>query len=307
LTLTKPPLWQIILILFIGIVAVSTAAIFIRLGMSASGEIQSFGFSLFLAASRLIVASLILLPAWRNIQRLRVEPKAYYYAIAAGICLALHFAAWITSLAYTSIAASTTLVTTNPIWVALLSWLWWREKLSRQTLIGIVIALGGTILIALGDANFGGVDSNPILGDFLALCGSWLVSLYLLFGSQAQKQGLGIGHYIAIAYSTGALVLFPLPFLFHSNYWEYPREVYLYVLLLAIFSQLIGHTSFNWALRWLSPTSVTLSILFEPISSSFLGFFFFGELPSQLVLLGGLILLTGVAIAIVGKKELNKH
>jgi drug/metabolite transporter (DMT)-like permease len=298
----KPPLWQIILILIVGIFAVSTAAIFIRLA-SASAGIQGVGFSLFLAASRLILASLILLPAWRNIQQIRVEPKTYYYAIAAGICLALHFATWITSLSFTSIAASTTLVTTNPIWVAILSWWWWQEKLSRQTIIGIGIALGGGILIAVGDVNNNQVYSNPLLGDFLALWGSWLASLYLLLGFQAQKRGLSISHYIAIAYSVAALVLFPLPLIFQTSYGGYSNKVYLYILLMAIFSQLIGHTSFNWTLRYLSPTVVTLALLFEPIGSSCLGFFLFNELPQQLVLVGGVILLIGVAIAVLGKKK----
>ena len=292
----KPKSWQVGIILAVGVLAVSTSAIFIRLAMAAAGK-QGVDFSLFLAASRLSMAALILLPTWRKIETTNVNPKAYYYAIAAGICLAFHFATWISSLAFTSIAASTTLVTTNPIWVDLLSRFWLKEKLSRKTILGIFIALVGGILIALGDTNTANSYSNPILGDSLALIGSWMVSLYFLLGSQAQKQGLSISSYIAIVYTIAAIFLFPLPIFIGNGYLGYPDRVYFYVLLMAIFPQLIGHTSFNWSLRWVSPTFITLSILFEPILASLLGLIIFAEIPSLVVLLGGSIVLSGVAIA----------
>lgn len=107
-----------------------------------------------------------------------------------------------------------------------------------------------------------------------------------------------------MAYSAAAMFLFPLPLLFGASYTGYPEKVYLYVFLMAIFSQLIGHTSFNWAIRWISPTLVTLAILFEPISASLFGYLIFGEIPSNIVLLGGLILLMGVAIAVLGHNRI---
>jgi drug/metabolite transporter (DMT)-like permease len=297
----QPQQWQIGVVLSIGVLSISTTAIAIRLAMAAAGR-NDLGFSLFLGASRLIISALILLPTWSQKERVKVTPKANYYAIAAGVCLALHFTTWISSLAFTSIAASTTLVTTNPIWVALISRFWWQEILSRQTTIGIVIALLGSIGIALGDAGAGGNYSQPILGDILALIGAWLVSAYLLLGAKAQKLGLTIGHYSAIAYSVAALVLFPLPLFLKTSYFGYNQQVYFYVALMAVLSQLIGHTSFNWALRWLSPTFVTLTILFEPIGSSILGWLIFNEIPSYWVIGAGSIVLIGVATAISGKR-----
>lgn len=284
------------IVLVLGVLAISTAAIFIRLCFERAG-VQGVGFSLFLAASRLVLAAIILLPAWPNLKQAQVSQEAYYYACGAGCCLALNFATWITSLSFTSIAASTTLVTTNPVWVSLLSWWWFREKLTKPVITGITIALVGGILIALGDSSTGGENSNPLLGDFLALLGAWMASLYLLLGREAQRRGFSIGNYILIAYSCAALLLFPFPLLFNTSYLGYPKEVYLYVLLMAIFSQLIGHTSLNWAVRWISPTFVTVAILLEPLSSSFLGWIIFGEIPPELVILGGIIVLTGVAIA----------
>ena len=295
----KPSRWQVVIILAVGVFAVSAAAIFIRLSMEAAG-LSGVGFSLFLAASRLTIAALILLPAWRNLER--TQAKGFYWAGAAGLCLALHFSTWITSLSFTSIAASTTLVTTNPVWVALFSWLWFKEKPSRLTVFGIAIALLGGILIALGDQG-GAYNSNPLLGDLLALVGAVMASLYLLFGRESQRQGLGLSVYIAVAYSTAALVLLPLPMLFGASYGGYPTVVYGYVGLMAVLSQLIGHTSFNWAVRWVSPTLITLIILAEPVGSSFLGYLIFGEVPASLVLLGAGVLLAGVATAVVGRHQ----
>ncbi len=301
----SPHLWQVCLILIIGVLSVSSTAIFIRLALQASGE---FGleFSLFLAASRLITASFFLFPAWHNVLTIQVTSKAYYYAIAAGIALAFHFVFWITSLSFTSIAASTTLVTTNPIWVALLSWLWFKEKIKKLTILGIVIALGGGVLIALGSGNETTAQSQPILGNILALIGALLVSLYLILGKEAQKQGLKISSYSVIVYGTAALLLFPLPLIFGSGYTNYPQSVYFYVLLMALFSQVIGHTSINWSVRWLSPTLVALAILFEPIGSSILGFILFQEIPKKLVLIGAIIILFGVIIAVIGSQDKDK-
>ena len=124
----KPSKWLVSLVLIIGVMAVSAAAIFIRLCQETAG-LREIGFSLFIAAARLSVAATILLPTYPNLTKIRVTRSAYYYATAAGVCLALHFATWISSLAFTSIAASTALVTTNPLWVALIAWVWWKERL----------------------------------------------------------------------------------------------------------------------------------------------------------------------------------
>ena len=299
----KPAGWQVRLILAIGVLMTSTSAIFIRLSFAIASH-SGISFSIFLAAARLIVTAILLIPSWRNFRPKAHSPQTYYYAIAAGICLAFHFVTWISSLSFTSIAAATTLVTINPIWVSLLCWLWWGEKPHRWVIAGIIIALLGGVLIAFGDSNASQNHSNPLLGDALALLGSLLASLYLLFGREAQKQGLGIGQYILIAYTTAALCLLPLPLFSPQGYWNYPPLVYFYIILMAIFPQIIGHTSINWYINWIYPTIVTLAILFEPLGSSFLGWLIFQEIPPLTVLGGGLILLLGVAIAAIGD---NKH
>lgn len=294
----KPARSQILLVVVIGIIGVSLAAIWVRLAVDTVMVDNQVGFSLFLAASRMILATIILLPTWKNLKLDRAKSAANYYAIAAGLCLAIHFATWITSLAYTSITASTVLVTTNPIWVGLFSWWWYGEKLSLQGIIGIGIALFGGAIMAISDSNIDGSYSNPILGDVLALIGAVMSSLYMIFGSQAQRRGLDTGSYVAIAYFTAALCLFPLPFLFKVSYLGYQGKVYLYVCLMALMSQIIGHTSLNWSMRWISPTVISLSLLFEPVIASLVGAIVFGEVPSINLLLGGCIILGGIGVFI---------
>jgi drug/metabolite transporter (DMT)-like permease len=288
------------LVLLVGVLAASTAALFIRLAYAAEGS-GSVGLGLLLAAVRLSVASLIMLPAWRGLRKARPEPGAMGYAALAGFFLGVHLALWIVSLAYTSIVASATIVTTNPIWVALILWLWRGERPSRLTAAGIVVAISGGALIALGDAGGASAGPRPLLGDLLALGGALTVSLYLILGREAQHRGLGIGHYVATAYVVGALTLLPLPLLLGAGYSGWSAEVYLYGLLLAFVPQLVGHSSFNWAVRWVSPTLVALVILAEPVGGSVMGYLVFGEVPGALVIGGAAVLLVGVAGAVWGE------
>ncbi|MBE9222742.1 DMT family transporter [Cyanobacterium stanieri LEGE 03274] len=297
-TLKKiPNIWQVRIILTIGVFAVSTAAIFVRLCQQEMGIFSDVGFSVFIASSRLLITAIIFTPTYGNLRYIRADFRAILMAVGAGICLALHFATWITSLSFTSVAASVTIVTTNPLWVSLLSWWLWGIKLKWRNWLGISIALGGSIIIALG-GNGGDIGgNNPLLGAFLALLGSWFASGYILLGNQAQQRGLKIGEYVAIAYLTSALCLLPLPFIFGTGYAGYPTSVYIYLVLMAIVSQVIGHTSFNWSLRHLSPTTVSLVILLEPVGSTFLAFLLFQEIPPTTVLIGAIILLTGVIVS----------
>lgn len=296
-----PPVWKLSSILLGGVLAIATASIFIRIALVAVPD-AGVGFSLLLAAARLAIAALCLLPAWWQLPRLPPQSHAIAYALAAGTCLAVHFATWITSLAYTSIAASTVIVTTNPVWVALLCWWLWQERPPRLTLVGIGIALGGGILIALGDTH-GGTGSQPLLGDALALVGAWAASLYFLLGREAQRRGLGVAAYVAIAYTTAACLLVPLPLVAGVTYWPQPLIVYACIILMALLSQVIGHTSCNWAMRWTSPTIVALALLLEPVAASLLAWILFQEVPGPVVRLGAVLLLAGVAIATLGQRS----
>jgi drug/metabolite transporter (DMT)-like permease len=299
---SRPSPLRIGLVLLAGVVAASTAALLVRLGYLAGGG-GSAGLGLVLAAIRLSVASLVLLPVLRGVRGTDLKPGALRYAVLAGTFLALHFATWISSLAYTSIAASATIVTSTPVWIALILWAWRGETPSRLTAGGIAVALSVGAVIALGDAGGASAGSNPLLGDLLALAGALAVSLYLIFGQEAQRRGLGIGRYVAVVYGVGALALLPAPpLLLGAGYLGWPWGVYLCGVLLALVPQLVGHTALNWSVRWVGPTLVALVVLAEPVFGSVLGYLVFGEAPGLPVLLGAAVLLAGVTGAILGEK-----
>ncbi|MDZ7705894.1 MAG: DMT family transporter [Trueperaceae bacterium] len=276
---------RVFLVLGVGVLAVSFAAIFIRLA-EAPGVV--------VAAYRMLIASLIILP-W-TVRALRRTPLTRHnlgYTLLAGLFLGAHFATWITSLSFTSVAASVTLVTTNPLWVALFSWLFIGLAPSMSVLAGVLVAVLGGALIGF---DSGGVGSNPLLGNLLALTGAICASAYFLLGRAAQRRGLSLQAYVGVAYGVAALVLLPLPLVFGFDYGGYPLATFSWILLLALVPQLIGHTSFNYAVKHLDPTLVATVILLEPIGSSLFALVLFSEVPSLLTIVGAAILLVGVGL-----------
>ncbi len=283
-------------VLFLGVLAVSFAAVFVRLAFAALGE-RDLAASLLVAGGRLGLASLMLAPLGFGARPWRKSPKARLAAAWAGAFLALHFGFWIASLAFTSIAASTTIVTTNPVWIGLVETLWFRRRLSPRAWIGIALAVAGGAAIGLADAGGASPGPAPLLGDLLALLGAFSVTFYFLLGREAQRE-LGTTGYVAVAYPVAALLLLPLPWFLGQGYLGHPGPFYAWLFLLAALPQLVGHTSLNYAVRFLGPTLVTLFVLFEPVLASLLAFFFFREAPPLGVLLGAAVLLVGVGIAV---------
>ena len=299
-----PPRRTVIVVLTIGVLAMSSASIFVRFAFAAGGE-KSFGIALLLGSGRQLLASALLLPAWIALFRQPAIPRrAVWLSVVSGVALALHFAAWFTSLAYTTVTASTVLVTLGPVWTAVIGTWMGIERLSARSWTGILLALGGAMLIGLSDSQSGAgaVATNPFLGDCLALAGGILAAVYRLLGRGAQRGGLAIGGYAAVAYGVGGLLLLPGPAVFGlppglPAYTQYNLTFYFWLAVLAVVPQLVGHTSTNWAVRWFSPTLISLLVLFEPLASSVLAWVFFGEVAGPAVWLGGGIVLAGVALA----------
>jgi drug/metabolite transporter (DMT)-like permease len=299
-------------ILLVGVICFSSSAIMVRFAFATAGG-GGLVLSLWLAFLRLGFATALILPLqWvvqqrqtlgKTVSASQLTVKAVALAIAAGVCLGLHFASWITSLSFTSVAASTTLVTTTPLWLVLVSWIGWRERPGRLTLIGIAIALTGGLAIAGGDVTGEPIGSQPLLGNGLALMGAWTVSAYLLLGQAAQAQGLSLGQYSLIAYGTATLGLLPILVWGRQPILQYPPAILGYGLLMALIPQLIGHTSLNWSVRHLSPTLVSLWVLTEPLAASGFAWIFFQEVPSFSVLTGGGLVLVGVACSIIGQSS----
>ena len=275
--------------LLLGIAAVSTASMWIRLA-------QATVSSLAVAAWRLTFASVILAPfamatardEWR-----RLRAGDWLSLLASGVALAVHFYTWITSLALTSVAASVALVSTNCLFVAVLAHFVLGERVRPRMVLGILISLVGTVIIGLGDLEAG---PGYLLGDFLAVLGAISVAFYMLIGRQ-QRQKLSLLGYVFPVYGIAAIVLMGVALLGGAPLRGYAAETWGWLLLMALIPQVIGHSSFNWALGHLSPTYISLAVLAEPIGATILVWWVLHEPPGAAAVLGGVIILVGIVLA----------
>jgi drug/metabolite transporter (DMT)-like permease len=237
----------------------------------------------------------------------QLERRDVSLALLSGLFLAIHFATWISSLEYTTVASSVVLVSTGPLWVALLSPIFLREKLSRAALFGLGLTLVGGAVIAFSDActwNHGLtcpylsdlLHGSVMWGNFLALAGAWAVTGYLMIG-RSLRGTLSLFPYIFLVYSSAAVVLVVLMFSVGETPFGYQPITYIWLLLLALLPQLVGHTVYNWALRFLPAAFVAVTTLGEPIGSAILAYFILQEKPSLTMLLGGLLILIGIYLA----------
>ncbi len=275
--------------LLTGVTAASTASIFIRL---AQEQVDSLA----VAAWRLTLASLILLPLallTRRDELHSMSRREWALALGSGLLLAIHFASWITSLALTSVAASVVLVATAPLWVGLASYLLLGERPGRWMTAGLAVALVGSAVIALGDLGQG---SHRLAGDLLALVGALAGGGYFLIGRRLRAR-LSLLGYVFPVYGTAAVLLLVAAALTRTPLGGYAPVNWLWLLLLALVPQIVGHSSLNWALRHLSATYVALAALGEPIGSTLLAWALLDEPPTWQALLGGTLILTGIAIA----------
>lgn len=293
-----------VLILGIGILAVSSASLFIRY---AQQEMPS----LVIAAFRLGLASLLMTPfvLRRHGKEIRAISRADWLRIAAaGLLLAIHFASWITSLEYTTVSSSVVLVTTTPIWVALFSPLILKERASRMTVIGLAVAIIGGLVVSLaGECSVttaglachpenGPAAANTLLGNTLALTGAVCAGFYLIIGRILRKT-VDLSVYVYCIFACAGLFLILFTLLAGKSFYPYSPAAYLFCLALAVFPQIVGHTSLNWALAYLPVGLVAIVLLGEPVGSTILAAIFLKEIPTVWELTGGMIILSGIYIA----------
>jgi len=258
-----------------------------------------------IAALRLTLATLVLAPL--ALSRFRVElwqleRREWLLAAASGCLLALHFAAWITSLEYTTVASSVVLVSTGPLWVALASPLLLKEPPSSRVIAGMLMALVGGLVINIGDgyrafASLADLAENrAVFGNGLALVGAWALAGYLMIGRRL-RIGIPLVPYIFLVYGFAALVLLTAVAVNGQRLGGYAAATYLWIFLLALVPQLIGHSLFNWALRFFPAAMVSITVLGEPLGSAVLAFLVLNEAPGRLTALGGSVVLAGLVVA----------
>lgn len=275
-----------------GVIAVSTGAIFARLADAPA---------LVIAAYRVGLAVLIVAPlaAWKvRGEILRLTRKDILLSVFSGMFLALHFASWISSLAHTSVANSVVLVNTHPILVALLTPLITAERIRRPFYFSIAVSAVGIIVIGIGD-SIGG--RSALWGDFLALVGGACAAMYLLLGRRLRRK-LSLLAYICVCYTSAAVLLWLMVLVMQLPVRGFSASTWAAFAAMALFTQLVGHTSYNWALRWFSTGLIAVSLLGEPIGSTILAYMIFNEGLTWIKAVGGGLILVAIYLAAVSEK-----
>jgi len=276
------------LALFVSIVSVSFAAIFI---VSCSSPPLSIAFYRMLFTTLLILPLLFLK---NNIkEELRsLDRKELFLLVGIGIILAAHFSLWITSLTLTSVASSVILVTAHPVLVAPVSYFLLKERLSLINILGISISLTGVSILVIGNYSF---SSTTLEGNILAMLGGAAAGTYILGGRIFRKK-LSTSTYVTIVYSTSTIALLVTCLMLKAPIYDLNPKDYWIILLMAIVAGLFGHTLYNWSLKYVKASVASVALLGEPIGSAFLAFIlpWIHQIPSIYTIVGGSITLSGI-------------
>jgi len=214
-------------------------------------------------------------------------------ALLSGSLLAVHFATWIPSLSYTTVAASTVLVTTTPVWVALIGRAM-GETVNRRAALGIGLTLVGAVLISGGDF---GISARAAIGDLLALVGAIAAAGYLLAGRSLRRR-ISLTTYTGIAYTTTAAILGVVVSVSDARFTGFEPPVWVLFVLMALVPQIGGHTVFNYLLGHVEAGTVAIATTGEPVVASLLAFAFFEEVPSWPAIAGGTVILAGIYVTV---------
>ncbi|MDR4945111.1 DMT family transporter [Neobacillus cucumis] len=278
--------------LVIGVVAVSTSAVLVKLTTAPSAVVAFY---------RLFFSALLILPyfLFRNLPELKAfSKKDWLFSSVAGVLLAVHFILWFESLNFTSVASSTVLVTLQPLFSFVGTYFFFKERISFTAVISSVIAIVGSVIISWGDFHVSGV---ALFGDILALAACAMVTSFLLFGQEVRKKHSLIA-YTFIVYSFSAITLFIYCLFLQYPLMSYPAQDWVCFLLLAIVPTLFGLSLFNWSLKWISTNAISVSILFEPVGAIILAYFLLGETVMISQVIGGIIIVFGILVFVFEKQ-----
>lgn len=283
--------------LVIGIFAISTSAILIRWSSSEPLVIGSY---------RQTFATFLFLPFLlkdKFQEILNLSSREIFELVIIGILLGAHFGFWISSVKATSVAASVLLGTCHIVYVSIIGWVVFGEKLNSRGIIGTVIALAGIIILFWGDLV---EDPGNFKGNFLAFISGILAGLYYL-GGRKHRRNISLPTYAFVVYLSSAIIMWFVVIIQGLEYKSMPNSELQLFFLMALVPTLLGHTMQNWALAFLPAYVISITLLAEPIGSGLLAWYIFSEVPSLGVLLGGLIVLVGVYSVALSEKEANSE
>ncbi|WP_282022795.1 DMT family transporter [Priestia flexa] len=283
------------IILFFGVFALSTSAIFVKVA-DAPAAITAF--------YRLLFTTVMLLPFLlvnqNNRKELRLlSKKQWGLGLLSGIFLAAHYVLWFESLNYTSVASSTVIVTLQPLFSVIGGYFLFKERFSKGAIIGCLVAISGSIVIGWQDFQISG---QALFGDILAFIAAGIITAYFFIGQHVRKS-LSLIPYSVISYGSSTVLLGVFVFTQQTPFFNYSVQTWWSFIGLAFVATILGQTIFNWLLKWLSTSIISMSILGETIGTCILAYFVLGEVISLQQGMGIALILIGLALFLIQQRN----
>jgi len=279
-------------VLTLGVIGISTGSIFARFAAAPPLVISFYRTGMATA----VIAPLVLLRCREELFSLR--GRDLLRVLLSGAFLAMHFSTWITSLFYTSIASSVVIVQTIPLWTAILSPHVSGDRVNRTTWTGILLSFVGVIVIGAGDFALGG---KALFGDLLALLGAWFATFYFLTGRMVRAR-VSLPVYTFLCYGAAGLILLAVIGVSGLPLRGFSGGTWGAFIGMALVSQIMGHSSYNWSLKYLSASLVAVALLGEPIGATLFAWILFGEILTPAKVAGGALILAGIVLAAKGER-----
>ncbi|WP_285394704.1 DMT family transporter [Lysinibacillus sp. fls2-241-R2A-57] len=281
--------------LFLGVIALSTSAIFVKLA-DAPATITAF--------YRMLFAAVMLLPFLLVNKKNRKElgslsKKQWGLGLLSGLFLAAHYLLWFESLNYTSVASSTVIVTLQPLFSMVGGYFLFKERFSKGAIMGCLVAITGSIVIGWQDFQISG---QALFGDILAFIAAGVITAYFFIGQYIRKK-LSLIPYSIIGYTSSALFLSIFVFSQQISFVNYSTQTWLSFIGLAFIATILGQTIFNWLLKWLSTSVISMSILGETIGTCILAYFILDEVISLQQGIGIALILIGLAVFLLQQRN----
>ncbi|CAH1210758.1 hypothetical protein PAECIP111893_03266 [Paenibacillus plantiphilus] len=273
------------ILLFISILSVSISSIMIKFSDTPTSVAGMY--RLFIS----VIIMLALVP-WRRLRSIDMNKKDWSIVLLAGLLLGLHFLFWMESLSYTSVASSMVILALQPLFVMTGSYFLFKEQAKLPTVLCLIVAVVGSILIAWGDI---GVSKEALIGDGLSLIGTFFVSAYLLAGQKVSHK-IDVNIYSIIVFFIGGAVMLVYNLIYNYSLIEYDSSEWTYFLLLAIIPTIFGQYIFNLLLKSIGATTVSVGIIGEPVLAIILAYLLLGETISLFQFLGGMLTLFGMGM-----------
>ena len=285
------------LTLFLGVFALSTSAIFVKLA-GAPSSITAF-YRLFFALLFLLPLLLLDKASWQDLRSL--SKRQWQTGLLSGLFLAIHYILWFESLNYTSVASSTVIVTLQPLFSFVGSYFLFKERFSTGAIISSIVALIGSFIIAWGDFQ---ISMQALYGDLLAFIAAGFITAYFFIG-QHMRQKLAVVPYSILGYAASAFFLAVYALSQQLSFIDYSQRTWTAFLGIAFISTILGQMLLNWLLKWLSTSVISMSILGETIGTCILAYFILGEIITLRQGIGIIVTLFGLGLFMFYKNKMH--